>query len=338
MTSKTSVRSLTSLSCFPLLIGPNMKRRRPPLVTPDRRSRIRRRPRAQRQCLIDEFITKPQPKSKVDCSHWDTSPIQTGPIQISVPPPARDLYSTAIANITTLQNAAWEIQSIRKSSCMKRVEPSTIPRIPPRKSKHKLTLVLDMDQTLLYSSDHPTDLPGVDDICFGQNGGGVAYSALRPHARTFLAWAAEHFEVLVWTAGLHEYAFPRIKDLNGGIAPGLGMGMIKYMLTRKHCSVVNDRYIKDLSLLGKSRPLDTVMIIDDQPASYGFQPGLGIPIKGWTGKAGDRMLLSLVPVLRKVLECGDSGRAIQEAVLKRSVFRSMLQQPAYGIDMGVIEE
>lgn len=52
---------------------------------------------------------------------------------------------------------------------------------------------------------------------------------------------------------------------------------------------------KDLSLLG--RDLKDVIIIDNAPASYIFQPSNAIPITSWFNDPHDTELLDLIPFL-----------------------------------------
>ncbi|CAN0074992.1 unnamed protein product, partial [Ectocarpus sp. 8 AP-2014] len=76
----------------------------------------------------------------------------------------------------------------------------------------KLSLVLDLDNTLLHCSDHPDAgrvvVPGVDGIHALRlpNQQREYYIKLRPGLRRFLAQAATMFEMTIYTAGTSQYA------------------------------------------------------------------------------------------------------------------------------------
>ncbi|CAM9871891.1 unnamed protein product, partial [Hapterophycus canaliculatus] len=76
----------------------------------------------------------------------------------------------------------------------------------------KLSLVLDLDNTLLHCSDHPDAgrvvVPGVDGIHTLRlpNQPRDYYIKLRPGLRRFLAQAATMFEMTIYTAGTSQYA------------------------------------------------------------------------------------------------------------------------------------
>lgn len=54
--------------------------------------------------------------------------------------------------------------------------------------------------------------------------------------------------------------------------------------------------MKDLSRLG--RPLSDVIIIDNSPQSFMFQPENGIPILSWYDERSDTKLFDYIPVLK----------------------------------------
>ena len=66
-------------------------------------------------------------------------------------------------------------------------------------------------------------------------------------------------------------------------------------LTRKHCSYFNDLYIKDLRMLG--RDLKNVILLDNSPVAYKFQPQNGIHIKDYFFDKHDRELQKMLPFL-----------------------------------------
>lgn len=97
---------------------------------------------------------------------------------------------------------------------MKSVPPySSIPRyqirrnlLPPKDpSLPPYTLVLDLDETLLHCSlDEPSDY----DISFIINEGEeyIVYLSFRPYVFHFLERMSQFFELIVYTAGIRQYA------------------------------------------------------------------------------------------------------------------------------------
>jgi len=76
--------------------------------------------------------------------------------------------------------------------------------------------------------------------------------------------------------------------------------------------MVNDNYIKDLSVLGTccivtlltrtGRDLATVLMVDNSPHVFGYQLDNGIPILDWFNDPADLELINLIPLLKHVHE------------------------------------
>ena len=85
--------------------------------------------------------------------------------------------------------------------------------------KGKVTLVLDLDETLVHSSFRP--IPNPDFVIPVEIEGKVVdvYVLKRPHMDHFMAEVGSRFEVVVFTASLSKYAglyLPRVKQLAAG--------------------------------------------------------------------------------------------------------------------------
>jgi len=119
----------------------------------------------------------------------------------------------------------------------------------------------------------------------------TVYVRKRPFVEEFLARVSELFEVVVLTASLEVYADPVLDELDYD-----GM-WVHHRLFRDSCANLNGNYIKDLSYLG--RPLHQVIIIDNSPTSYLFQPRNALPITSWFDDNSDVELKDLLPVLRR---------------------------------------
>lgn len=148
----------------------------------------------------------------------------------------------------------------------------------------ELTLVLDLDETLVHSSKKANYPVG---SAF-QKGPKLNYST-RPFLEEFLDWASSHFEVIIFTAARKSYADPIIDHLDPFNT------LVHHRLYREHCIKVPEGFIKDLRVLG--RDLAKVVIVDDSPVSFSSNMENGLQIKRWRGDTEDKELLKLTEVL-----------------------------------------
>jgi len=186
------------------------------------------------------------------------------------------------------------ITSLPKEFLPPEPDPRTFtPLLPPkdRTLSNRNTLVLDLDETLVHSSFKPITL--VDMLIDIELDGAMhtVYVRKRPYVEEFMARVSELFEVVVLTASLEVYADPVLDELD------YEGQWVHHRLFRDSCANLNGNYIKDLSYLG--RPLHQVIIIDNSPTSYLFQPRNALPITSWFDDNGDAELLDLLPVLRR---------------------------------------
>jgi len=99
------------------------------------------------------------------------------------------------------------------------------------------------------------------------------------------------FEVVVFTASLATYA-DAVLDL-------LDIHkVVDWRLFRESCSPFNGTFVKDLGRMG--RPIEEIIIIDNSPHSYAFNPHNAIPIQSWFNDTTDTELLTLIPILERL--------------------------------------
>ncbi|KAK8793435.1 hypothetical protein WA158_004794 [Blastocystis sp. Blastoise] len=172
------------------------------------------------------------------------------------------------------------------------VKPTNIPICLPPKSKFapRNTLVLDLDETLVHCNIGPIDKP---DCFFTVSFEGYSYDVyvkIRPYFYYFLEEMSKIFEIVVFTASQKVYA-NKLLDL---LDPE--KKYIKYRVFRDSCLLVENNYVKDLSVLGRN--LANVVIIDNSPHAFGYNLDNGIPITSWFDDLNDKDLLLLIPFLR----------------------------------------
>jgi len=163
--------------------------------------------------------------------------------------------------------------------------------LPPMKfPTGKKCLVLDLDETLVHSSFKPVECDFITPI---ELEGQVfqVYVAKRPYVDEFMKLCGQLYEVVVFTASLATYA-DAVLDL-------LDIHkVVDWRLFRESCSPVTGTYVKDLGRMG--RPIEDIIIIDNSPHSYAFNPLNAIPVQSWFSDQSDTELLTLVPILERL--------------------------------------
>lgn len=139
------------------------------------------------------------------------------------------------------------------------------------------TLVLDLDETLIHNVEYGND----------------SYFLVRPGCVQFIEQMAKHYEIVIFTAALQEYADQVIDQIDIG-------KNIKYRLYRQHTSQNGPFLVKDLSLLG--RDIQKTIIIDNISDNFILQPENGIFISTWYDDMNDRFLDEITPLLKEVAE------------------------------------
>ena len=169
------------------------------------------------------------------------------------------------------------------------------PYLPSKVSPHALTLVLDLDETLVHFED---------------NGDGSGIFNNRPYAAEFLQLMSQHFEVVIFTAAVQDYADFILDKLDKG-------GWISHRLYRENTTVHQNVYQKDLSKIGRS--LSKTFIVDNNPLNFRLQPANGIYIKSWYSDPNDEALLRLAPLLVDLANSGCSDVRVALKNLKMKV-------------------
>ncbi|RKP20420.1 hypothetical protein ROZALSC1DRAFT_28089 [Rozella allomycis CSF55] len=185
----------------------------------------------------------------------------------------------------------------------------------PRKTRScpPITLVLDLDETLVHCSTTPLK---TYDLTFEVEFNSEHYTVYvlkRPFLQEFLEKVSTMFEVVIFTASQKVYADKLLNILDPN------RKYIKHRLFRDSCLYVHGNYLKDLTVLG--RDLSQTIIVDNAPQSFGFQLSNGIPIESWYGARDDTQLLSVLEFLSDIVGVTDVRPTIENAFrLKELVY------------------
>lgn len=134
----------------------------------------------------------------------------------------------------------------------------------------RLTLVLDLDETLVHSELRPIPNPdAVLKVTFNGENCNI-YVLYRPGMFEFLHSLCKNFELVVFTASHEVYATQLLNHIDPY------RKLIKYRFHRNHCYEVKGKLIKDLRIFGRN--LSETIIVDNTVSAFSFQLDNGIPI------------------------------------------------------------
>eukprot|EP00286_Rhodomonas_abbreviata_P004846 CAMPEP_0181318436 /NCGR_PEP_ID=MMETSP1101-20121128/17003_1 /TAXON_ID=46948 /ORGANISM="Rhodomonas abbreviata, Strain Caron Lab Isolate" /LENGTH=211 /DNA_ID=CAMNT_0023425901 /DNA_START=443 /DNA_END=1075 /DNA_ORIENTATION=- len=161
-----------------------------------------------------------------------------------------------------------------------------------------MTLVLDLDETLVHSRAQPFNQPydWKVHVPSGMHPGCTFFVNVRPHTQHFLRVVSRWYEVVVFTASLQHYADPVIDRIDPG-------GCVGRRFFRESCIEERAGFVKDLAAV---RPdLSQVVIVDNSPAAYSRHEENALPISTWYDDPADDALLGLIPVLSGLVLLND---------------------------------
>lgn len=221
---------------------------------------------------------------------------------------------------TSIRNRLQQVQNNPINRAPQDALPPRMPSLGAPSRDKKITLILDVDETLVHSSFKTTPQRSDLQIDIVVNGNpGVVFVKKRPYLKEFLDFVASRFEVVVFTASLSVYCNPLMDILD----PEKKLGNLR--LFREHCTKApSGAYIKDLSLLG--RPLERIAIVDNSPVAYYFQPRNAIPILSWFDDPNDHELLELLPLLAQLANV-DSVYDLLDPYNAKLLANNAAQQP-----------
>jgi Dullard-like phosphatase family protein len=183
--------------------------------------------------------------------------------------------------------------------------------LPPQslEDEGKLTVVLDLDETLIHSKlprtlqdmrqeeERKEDTEPYHDFFEVELYSETIRVHKRPGLEEFLEEASKHYELICFTAGIQEYA----EVLMDAIDPQ--RRYFRHRLFRQHCRQVGGSFVKDLSVI--NRPFERTVLVDNNAFSFLTQLGNGIPVSSFMDDANDTALYVLQDFLNTIREHSD---------------------------------
>lgn len=165
-------------------------------------------------------------------------------------------------------------------------------------------LVLDLDETLVHSTEQPLDRPADLNV--------VGYHVYkRPHLDAFIDFAFSRFRVGVWTSSGGLYAEPLVAQL-------MPNRPVEFVWSSRRCSLVRDwqeggySTQKRLAKLKKHGfKLEHIIGIDDTASKYARNYGNLVLVREFTGDLSDDELPHLLQYL-DMLEMEPNVRAVEK--------------------------
>ena len=154
----------------------------------------------------------------------------------------------------------------------------------------KIKLILDLDNTLIYST-----VQKIDKLQNGTRIDNKFYVYKRPHLDNFLSTLSEFCDLAIYTSSTQEYADKILNFIDR-------QNVIHEKLYRHNCVYSNNKYFKDVLKLGYQNK--KILIIDDNPQCYLNMKENIIHIKFWNGDEKDDSLLKIKNIIKSFYSSG----------------------------------
>ncbi|VAH77737.1 CTD small phosphatase-like protein 2 isoform X3 [Triticum dicoccoides] len=233
--------------------------------------------------------------NKAPVDHSTMDPDDTS-LYLQMKPPDSETESTSASqDVIGIEYVDEKLHSRGLPDLMD-VDSSSRLRKSPVRTKH-VTLVLDLDETLVHSTLDHCDISDFSIQVFFNMKDHTVHVRQRPHLKMFLEKVAQMFELVIFTASQRIYAEQIIDRLDPDGK------LISQRIYRESCIFSDGSYTKDLTILGVH--LAKVAIIDNTPQVFQLQVDNGIPIKSWFDDPADQELVELLPFLETLVDAED---------------------------------
>ena len=235
----------------------------------------------------------------------------------------RSLNSTvSVTNTQTYSYTSANLSAVRKNSLSKTNGIGS--QLP--KHKGKLTLVLDVDETLIHSRLSPgqdrfrqteerkENTQGCEEFKITLEDGETIWVNKRPGLDKFLHSMSERYECIAYTAALEEYAKPLLDwlDPKGTI--------FTHRLYRDSCLFMRGYYVKDLQKV--NRNLKRTVLVDNNAFCFLPQLSNGIPISSFYDDPNDNALVVLSTFLQRL----DNEKDVRPMLNKSFNLQTLLKE------------
>lgn len=230
--------------------------------------------------------------------------------------------ATVTVNTQTYSYTSANLNAVRKSSLSKTKQVGA----QHAKHKGKLTLVLDVDETLIHSRLSPgqdrfrqteerkENTQGCEEFKITLEDGETIWVNKRPGLDKFLQSMSERYECIAYTAALEEYAKPLLDwlDPKGTI--------FAHRLYRDSCLFMRGYYVKDLQKV--NRNLKRTVLVDNNAFCFLPQLSNGIPISSFYDDPNDNALYVLSTFLQRL----DTEKDVRPMLNKSFNLQTLLKE------------
>lgn len=163
----------------------------------------------------------------------------------------------------------------------------------PSASSQPLFLVIDLDHTLIYSSNKPFEMSDFVFTVSDSDNVETFYILKRPQLDLFLSLLIKFSTIYLYTTARRDYTTQILHNIDP-------MGKyFKRVFCREDCIMEGDNnFIKDISICNTD--LRRTVIIDNNPNAYGTKekhPNL-LPISPFLGSSKDKELTKILHILK----------------------------------------
>lgn len=175
-----------------------------------------------------------------------------------------------------------------------------------KKTKQKV-LILDMDETMISARFRNRLPPGFQTTFEIDFQGSPIHVRVRPYLQDCLERLSHLYEIVVFTAGVQEYADKILDQIDPEKT------IIKKRMYRTDCIQLQEFFVKDLDVF-IDREKENIVIVDNSIMSFAFDLDNGVPIQSFMGtEADDKELLFLISFLEEAFHTEDVRVPIREA-------------------------
>ena len=175
-----------------------------------------------------------------------------------------------------------------------------------KKTKQKV-LVLDMDETMVSARFKSRMPPGFVTSFVVDFQDQPIHVRIRPYLQDCLERLSQLYEIIVFTAGVQEYADKILDQIDPE------KKIIKKRMYRQDCIQLQEFFIKDLDVF-IDREKENIVIVDNSIMSFAFDLDNGVPIQSFMGdETDDKELLFLISFLEEAIYTQDVRPSIKEA-------------------------